>query len=143
MDGSKEKQDIEALLAAGQSVQFAPDGWSMYPLLESLRDQVVVVPIGERPLRRGDVALYRRDGGILVLHRVWRANARGLWFVGDNQKEIEGPLRPDQVRGVMTAMIRKGKRVEVTDLRYRVFSALWLLLRPIRPFIAKIVHALK
>ena len=135
--------DIEALLAAGQTVQFPPQGWSMYPLLSDGRDQVIVAPAEGRQLRRGDVALYRRDGDILVLHRIWRVEKESLWFVGDNQRQVEGPLGRDQVRGVMTAVIRNGKHISVTDPRYRLLSRLWLTARPLRPALSRSAAALK
>lgn len=143
MEMKTNKADIEALLAAGESVQFYPQGWSMYPLVVHGRDQVIVAPADGRTLRRGDVALYRRDGSVLVLHRVWRVTKNGIWFVGDNQKSVEGPLRPEQVRGVMTAVIRNGKYISVTDAKYRFLCGLWLLARPLRPVLSRIAAALK
>ncbi len=143
MDMKTNKADIEALLADGQSVQFPPRGWSMYPLLADGRDQVIVAPLEGQRLRRGDVALYRRDNGILVLHRVWKVSSDGIWFVGDNQKTVEGPLQREQVLGVMTAVIRKGKTVCVTDMKYRFLSRLWLSARPLRPVLSRIAAAIK
>ena len=143
MERSGGKVDIEACLAAGETVQFPIRGWSMYPFLADGRDQAVVTPAEGTALRRGDVALYRRDGGILVLHRVWRHDAAGLWFVGDNQTAVEGPLRPDQVRGKLTALCRKGRMISAGDARYRILSRLWLLARPLRPAISHAVHALR
>ena len=143
MDASANKKNIESLLADGHAVQFAPQGWSMYPLITDGRDQVIVVPAKGHKLRRGDVALYRRDKGILVLHRVWRTGPEGVWFVGDNQKIPEGPLRPEQICGVMSAVIRNGKTVAVTDPGYRLYSRLWLLARPLRPWLSGIAARLK
>ena len=142
MDERAGKVDIERCLAEGRSVRFPILGWSMYPLLRD-GDEVLVVPADGRELRRGDVALYRRAGGPLVLHRVCRADASGLCFVGDNQREIEGPLPRGQVRGVMTAFFRDGNRVDCADRRWRALAKLWLLARPVRPALAKAVHALR
>lgn len=115
----------------------------MYPLLIPGRDLVRVEPaFGKRP-RRGDVALYRRDGDILVLHRVFRVRGDTFYAVGDNQKEIEGPLRLDQIRGYMTAFSRDGKARRVAWLPYRAYAALWLFLRPVRPAISRVVHGFK
>ena len=143
MDASANKKNIEALLEAGHSVQFAPQGWSMYPLISDGRDQVIVIPAKGHKLRRGDVALYRRPGDILVLHRVWKITPEGVWFVGDNQKIPEGPLRREQIRGVMSAVLRNGKTIPVTDARYRLYNRLWLLARPLRPSLSRIAAALK
>jgi hypothetical protein len=136
------KQNIEALLAEGHTIQLHPNGYSMYPLFVPGRDEAVIAPIKGHTPRRGDVLLYRRDHGILVLHRICKVTKQGIYFVGDNQTEVEGPLRPDQLRGIMTAFIRKGKRRETANPVYVCVSRVWLLLRPVRRPIQKAGHAL-
>lgn len=133
------KQDIEGLLAQGIPVQFKPQGYSMYPLFMPGRDEAVVAPADPGRLRRGDVVLYRRDQSILVLHRIWRRKGDGFYLVGDNQREIEGPLRPDQMKGVLVRVIRNGKQFSTENLLYRFLAALWLWLRPARPFLSHLV----
>ena len=118
MNSAGQKVNVAELLAQGQTVQFPPTGWSMYPLLVPGRDQVIVEPVDPAALRRGDVALYRRDQGILVLHRICRVRPEGFYLVGDNQKEVEGPLRPSQFLGRMAAVVRKGKTVSVRHPAY-------------------------
>lgn len=134
-----QRQDIEQLLAQGNNIQIRPQGYSMYPVLVPGRDEAVIEPIGDRELRRGDVVLYRRVAAdtarILVLHRIWRVKADGIYLVGDNQKEIEGPLIRSQMKGIMVGMYRKGKYISVQHPWYRVLTAGWLFLRPIRPYI--------
>jgi hypothetical protein len=129
------KQNIEALLEKGSTVQLHPEGYSMYPLFVPGRDEAVIAPLGDRRLRRGDVVLYRRREGILVLHRICRVTAQGIYLVGDNQTRVEGPLAPGQVRGILVAFVRRGKRIESTQPVYVLASRLWLFLRPVRrPF---------
>ena len=139
-EGMEKNIDIEALLSGGQSIQLYPQGYSMYPLLVPGRDEVILSPLPERVLRRGDVALYRRDTGILVLHRIWRCKEDGYYMVGDNQTEIEGPLALSQVRGKMIAVIRNGKSFSTGNPLYVIFSRIWLILRPFRPAISEIIH---
>lgn len=127
--------NIEQLLSVGESVQFPPTGYSMYPMFVPGRDEAIVSPIEGQRLKRGDIVLYRRDKSILVLHRICRINSNGIFLVGDNQVSIEGPLRPDQMKGILTAFIRKGKTISVTNPVYLVCARIWLILRPIRrPF---------
>lgn len=133
----REKQDIEKLLAEGSTVQFKPQGYSMYPLFVPGRDEAVVAPVDPMQLKRGDVVLYRRDGSILVLHRIWKRKGDGFYLVGDNQSEIEGPLRPEQMKGVLVEIIRKGRCFSVKNPIYRLFAALWLWLRPFRPVLSQ------
>lgn len=142
----KEQQNIEKLLQEGNNIRIRPQGYSMYPVLVPGRDEVIVEPLGTKKLRRGDVVLYRRDksaGGILVLHRIWRVKSDGFYMVGDNQKEIEGPLCPEQIKGSMAAMYRKGKYISVKNPCYRSLTGIWLWLRPVRPAISKTAATLK
>ncbi len=137
------KPDIEELLRDGRTIQFKPQGYSMYPLFVPGRDEAVVAPADVSKLRRGDVALYRRDGSILVLHRIWKRRGDEFYLVGDNQKEIEGPLRPDQMKGVLVEICRNGRRISARNPLYRMLAALWLWMRPFRPAISHGVAALK
>ena len=142
------RQDIEKLLKEGNNLNIKPQGYSMYPVLIPGRDEAIIEPVKGKKLRRGDVVLYRRDknvenGGILVLHRIWKVKTDGIYLVGDNQKEIEGPLRQDQMKGIMVGMNRKGKYIPVTNPVYRVATGGWLMLRPVRPYIAKVAAVIK
>ncbi len=139
----KYEQDIEKLLAEGNRIQIKPRGYSMYPVLVPGRDEAIVAPADPAKLKRGDVVLYRRDQSILVLHRIWRRKGDRFYLVGDNQKEIEGPLRPDQMKGIMIGMIRKGKKISVKNPVYRLLTGIWLVMRPIRPVVSKTVAKIK
>lgn len=139
----QKKADIERLLEQGHKLQIKPQGYSMYPMFVPGRDEAVIEKADCERLRKGDVVLYRRDGGILVLHRICKLREDGFYMVGDNQKEVEGPLRADQIKGVLTGFVRKGKLRSVKDPVYIIASRLWLFLRPVRPILAKSVAALK
>ncbi len=147
------KTGIEQLLREGNTICVMPEGYSMYPMLVPGRDSVIIEPLcvlngerqraGEKPVLRGDVVLYRRDAGILVLHRVFHVRKDGYYMVGDNQTRVEGPLRGDQLRGRMVGFIRRGRYCSTKDLPYRVYASLWLLVRPLRHKIAITVHFFK
>lgn len=135
--------DIEQLLKDGNTVQTVPNGYSMYPMLVPGRDHVIIAPFqGEQP-KRGDVVLYRREGSILVLHRIWKVKKDGLYMVGDNQTQIEGPLNVEQVCGKLVAFIRKDKQFSVGYIPYRLYASVWLRLRPVRHKLAVAVHFVK
>lgn len=138
-----EWQDMEALLAKGSMIRVKPRGYSMYPLFVPGRDEAVIAPLEEKKLRRGDVALYRREEGILVLHRIWKSGPEGFYMVGDNQREIEGPLEAGRIKGVLVGVVRKGRHFSVKNPLYRILSAVWLLLRPFRPFLSGVAARLK
>lgn len=143
MQNGIQGQDIEEILASGRAVQIKPQGYSMYPVIVPGRDEVIVQKEDPARLRRGDVALYRRDGSILVIHRIVRKNEKGYYMAGDNQTEMEGPLRPDQIRGKMVALIRNGKEIDVRSLSYRIPCSIWLAMRPVRRPVSLAVAAIK
>ena len=90
------RPDLEALLQDGNIIRIRPQGYSMYPLFIPGRDEALIESVSADTVRKNDVVLYRRDQSILVLHRICKITAEGFFMVGDNQSEIEGPLRADQ-----------------------------------------------
>lgn len=137
------KIDLEKLLREGRAIQIAPQGYSMYPLFVPGRDQAVIAPVRAEDLRRGDVVLYRRKSGMLVLHRIWKRKGQALFLVGDNQKEIEGPIEEGQVKGILVQVVRNGKRFSTRRAWYRLLSGIWLLGRPFRPMVWKMTASLR
>ena len=135
--------DLEQLLTDGFDIKIKPQGFSMYPLFIPGRDEALIQQVPVTSLKRNDVALYRRDQGILVLHRIVRVTADGYYMTGDNQYEIEGPLRPDQFRGKLIAFVRNGREISVRNPVYRFLSALWLLMLPVRPFCFRLTAFLR
>ena len=131
--------DVIVLLDEGKVVQIYPQGYSMYPLLLPGRDQAIISGLECDYLRRGDVVLYRRDQSILVLHRIWKIKSDGIYLVGDNQVEVEGPIRFDQIKGKMIAFVRRGRTIQVKHPIYRLYADIWLLLRPARKTISKVI----
>lgn len=105
-------------------------GGSMMPMLYHRKDTVELVP-ADKPLKRGDLILYRRDNGAYVLHRILRVKGKRLICCGDNQCRTE-QIRTDQVLAVVRSFTRKGKHCLVTDRSYRAYVALWLGLHPLR-----------
>lgn len=140
-----EKVDIEKMLLAGATVSIKPIGSSMCPLFAPDRDRAVVAPIESNTVfHRGDVIVYRRRSeNKLVIHRIWRVKKDGLYLIGDNQTEIEGPVSTSDVKGIMIAMVRKGRNISVHNLLYVLYTRLWLLLRPVRPTIMGVLNRVR
>ena len=135
--------DIEKLLEEQNIVCTKVRGYSIYPFLLPGRDEVYVEKAKIEELKRGDVVLYRREHGILVLHRIWKRKGMAFYLVGDNQSEVEGPLDAQQMKGKMIAFTKNGKKSSVENISYRMISRIWLFLRPFRPMISKVIHRVK
>ena len=145
MSINKSTQSIEKLLRDGETVEFSPIGWSMYPLIRPDIDTVIVEPVeAGKWIMRGDVLLYRRAQSILVLHRLYQIFPDGYYFVGDNQTEIEGPLKKQQILGRAVAIRRNGKKLyRMNHPIIFLYSGAWLFVRPLRPYIGRAIHRLK
>lgn len=126
---------IREILANGQDVKMQITGGSMLPFLAGRRDNIVLSPIFAEP-KRGDIVFYQRDNGQYILHRIWKSDRKGRYhLIGDAQKLIEYPVRRDQIFAVVKSAERKGKTVTESDMIWKFFSTVWLILRPFRRFI--------
>ena len=81
-----EQIDIEKLLQEGKIVQTKLRGYSMYPLFVPGREDVRIESCRQDSLHRGDVVLYRRTGGRLVLHRIHQKTENTIWWGITRQK---------------------------------------------------------
>lgn len=125
-----------ALLEETDHVPLVISGGSMSPFLVHGRDTVFLSKV-RRPLKRGDMILYRRDSGTYILHRICRIRGNSLSLVGDAQTEIEEGVRPDQVLALVTAARRKGKLLKPGSFWWDFFEKAWIrIIRP-RPLIVK------
>lgn len=129
-----ETLNLEQLLQNGCILRLKPQGYSMYPLFVPGRDEALIEQVPISSFKKGDVALYRRTEGILVLHRICRISSEGFYMVGDNQSDVEGPLSAEQIKGKLVGVIRNGHSISVTHPCYRFLSGLWLWMLPLRPY---------
>ena len=124
------------LLDEAEAVPLVISGGSMTPFLAHGRDTVYLSKV-RTPLKRGDVALYQRDNGRYVLHRVVRAENGLYTMLGDAQTHREPGVREDQLRAVATAVRRKGRLLKKGDFLWEFFARVWIGLVPLRPVLRK------
>ena len=115
---------FEDVLARDGKLVYTCVGTSMLPMLRQRRDLVIIVPPAGR-LRRYDIALYKRDSGRYILHRVLRVKKDGYVLCGDNQWRREYGVTDGRIIGVLTAFVRDGREISVTDRRYRLYAHIW------------------
>ena len=121
---------IEDKLASGKEVSFSPSGISMLPTLKEGRDSVILVSPPQR-LKKYDIALFRRQNGQYVLHRVVKTKNH-YTFMGDNQFWCEKDIKHEQIVALCTAYVRNGKRVNFSSFHHRVYARFWHCTRPLR-----------
>jgi hypothetical protein len=126
---------LSELIQQGEEVGLPIAGSSMTPFLGDGRDQVFLRK-PDRPLKRGDVVLYRRDNGDYVLHRIHRVRKAGnsatYDIVGDAQSRIEPGVREDQILAVATRARRKGEIIEPNSFYWWFFQNVWIGIVPLR-----------
>lgn len=130
-------QILPQLLSEGASVPLLISGDSMYPFLKGGRDTVYLSAV-TAPLRPGDMVLYRRNGGSMVLHRIIALGESGLCLLGDRQVSREWGVDPASVAATVTAVRRKGKLLRPGHPRWFFFAKLWPKLIPLRPYLIKL-----
>ncbi|MGN1195080.1 MAG: nucleotidyltransferase family protein [Acutalibacteraceae bacterium] len=123
-------------LESGKTAELTVTGSSMTPFLVPERDKVELGIIKSEPLV-GDVVLYRRKNGAYVLHRVVKRDKKGLYFAGDSQTFIEGPIEKQQLIAVCVSFYRKGKKISGKEAAWKAFDFMWRKNIGLRPALLK------
>lgn len=128
---------IRELLEEGKEVALTISGNSMSPFFIHERDKVLLGPVQER-MKKGDMAIFQRENGQYILHRICRVSEKDQYFfVGDAQTWIEGPIRREQIFGKVKAVCRKGKWLKPGDFWWEFFAHVWIRMIPVRRPICK------
>ena len=129
---------LTEVLSSGGTVSLAVSGYSMRPFLKHGRDSVCLRACTEQDLKRGQILLFQRTDGAMVLHRVRGILSDGrLLMNGDGQAWCE-LISTDQVLAVVSSVNRKGHQMSSESVRFRLWSAVWYPTRPIRPAMHKV-----
>lgn len=132
---------LRELLETGKEVSLSTKGSSMIPFIHE-RDTLYVSPAPD-VLKRGDMAVFQRESGEYVMHRIRyvRKGADGekaYYFIGDAQGWTEGPIRRRQIFGLVTAVKRRGKWVNKKHPVWWFFRCVWLNMVSVRRLVFKV-----
>lgn len=125
----------------------------MMPILREGRDVMVIEDCTGSEVQRLDAVLFTRERkqqeGMsrakkdYVLHRVMRVNPDGtFWIIGDNCTSGE-IVRGEQIIGRLTAVIRDGRTINISDAGYRHYVNIWCRPYHLRIFILRIKFFIK
>ena len=109
---------------------------SMMPLIRQGRDLLVIEKITGKP-KKYDIPLYRRDNGQYVLHRILRVRKNDYVICGDNRWFKETGVTDRHIVGILTYLVRDGRKIPLNTWKYRLYAHLWCDFFPIRAFILK------
>lgn len=125
-------EEYRVLLKTVDNLPLLISGSSMTPFLVHGRDTVYLSGI-DRPLKRGDIVLYRRKSGAYVLHRIYSIEGDTFSMVGDAQTVIERGILKEQIFAVVHSARRKGKYQETGCFWWDFFEKIWIRMVPVRP----------
>lgn len=118
-------------------------GVSMLPMLKQGRDFFTVRKKTAQRCKKYDVILYRRPPAQYVLHRVVAVRERDYVVLGDNCVAREYGITDEDIIGVMTSFVHRGRTVRQDDFGYQVYARLWYAVYPLRMLAKRVKSKLK
>lgn len=101
-------------------------GTSMWPLLKEGKSRVQVAAKEGKQVRKGDMVLYRRKDGTLVLHRIIKAGEEDTFMVcGDHQWRLDEQIREEQILAVAQGFFENGRFIDEKTWWYRLYKKFW------------------
>lgn len=123
---------VEQMLSDGYDVEFTVIGNSMWPLLSSKRDSVIISSCNERTIKSGDTVLYCPIHEKYLLHRIVSIKNGRFRACGDGNCFYDGTFSTNCIVGRVTAYIRKGKKYSADSFAMRMWGFCWRILFPLR-----------
>lgn len=127
------------MIDEGRTVTFRVRGRSMRPMIEGDRDSVVLEPCCSN-LRVNDVVLAEILPKCYALHRIESINGNMITMRGDGNIRGTEIFPKEAIVGQATAFIRKGRHFSLNSRRWKIYSAIWPKLLPIRRYLLFIIY---
>ncbi len=138
------KTDIEIIMPLvlesierGGSAKLKVSGFSMYPLVASRRDSVLLVKADD--IKVGDVPLYKRDDGSYILHRIVGEKNGAFYTMGDYETKKEYPVYPEQIVAKASGFYRKEKFIDCNSRWYKLYRFFWTHTLFFRPMLLNLI----
>ncbi len=128
---------IEETIKSGTDIKLKVSGTSMYPLVGSRRDSVLLTKAEE--LKVGDVPLFKRADGKFVLHRIVKIRDGAYGMRGDFEQKTEYPIHKEQIIAVAKGFYRNERYISCENFWYKMYKFFWMHTVVIRPCIIKIL----
>lgn len=120
---------VEDEIAAGNTVRFLVNGYSMMPLLRNGKDEVELEPCDQQSVKEGDIILFRYMGKH-ILHRAIKCESEGYIFRGDNVFGRKEAAQSCDVIGKVSKVYRmvglnEYKEMSPMGMTYRARLLVW------------------
>ena len=120
----KESKKIEEVLTENGFVLVPVHGTSMRPLLKEGKS-IVQIEQKDGRYERGDVVLFRKEDGTLVLHRIIEVQGNEYVVLGDHQYKEKEKIHLSQIIGCVSEYWTSGKQIHENSFGYRIYYAIW------------------
>lgn len=125
------------MLRQGHTFTLTLRGYSMRPFLEDGRDVGLLVPMNPDEVKVGDVVLCEFQPKRYALHRVIAVRNDDFDMLGDGNLTPEYGCPKSGIIARAEGFYRKGRKEldSVDGRKWRVYSFMWMRLRPIRRYL--------
>lgn len=127
-------EEIRQMISEGKTVTITLKGNSMNPFIVHLRDQMTLGPWKDEEIRKGTVALVKDIYGNYLIHRIIKREGNKVTLLGDGNVAQTETATLDNVIGIMQSLTRKGRTYTPNSLTWRLYSAIWMFLTPVRRY---------
>lgn len=122
---------ISAVIKNEGKVSIIASGVSMEPFIKNQKDIVTLAGAG-RKLKKGDVPLYKRPNGKVVLHRVIGEDENGYIMRGDNQWTNEYGIGDENVLALLYSVKKGGRELKKDSTFCRIYEFFLPLIRLVK-----------
>lgn len=124
---------VKKAIREGHTVTINVKGYSMRPFLEHCRDKVRLAPFTD--LKVGDAVLAEFAPDTYVLHRIIEIDGDVVVMMGDGNVRSKDVCGTEDIIGVVTHYIRRGKTIPASDPRLQRCVRWWCKLLPVRRYL--------
>jgi len=129
-------ENITELLQNGEYLTVPVPGRSMEPFLYMDRDKVVIKKF-DGNAKAGEIAIFKRNEYVYVLHRIYKVEDDNFFAIGDRERRIEGPIPKGNIVAIVDKAIYNGRELTDKSLRWKFYAHVWRrVIRPRRIMIA-------
>ena len=124
---------ISVLVSDGGVTPLNVTGTSMRPFISPKGDTVYLASCEKGDVKKGDILLFKRNNGSVVLHRVRRVDGDKYIMNGDAQNWCESTDHEHVIARVIE-YTHNGKRVDPNSSGQKIIRAFWYPTYKVRPY---------
>ena len=140
-DTTQLMETYRELLQSVDTLPLLVRGNSMAPFLVDGRDTVYLTRL-DRPLKVGDIVLYKRTNGDYILHRICKVEGAAYCMIGDAHTVHEWGISREQIFARVSWVQRKGKQQKPGCFWWFFFEKVWIRIIPLRPTLQRVYSLL-